>query len=1638
VIITIPLGPTYKVGGSLSYSFQLVYNSKVWDYQPATYNNENYREALPDRMSNAGMGWSISLGRLLEPDDPENDTYPPNWTYVGKDGGTHVFYATLHEGENEFDTNNDNQYTRDGSYIRMRKLSSTLRTVELPDGTIQSFAPFNGRQRLTQIRDRFNNALNVSYSADEKTWTLTDTSDPVNPRTHRIVFSQTVWPYYDKVLDHIDLAGFNGLTSTYSFSYSLPTYPKPCTQTLPIRTTVFVPVLAGIFLPDGSLYSMDYQSTVDPINCEGPGAVTRLTLPTFGRIEWTYRSWALPGDGCAVDADYFDRSHGVATRRFVNADGTESALWSYAPALSPTPGDPGGHICSNSQFPWYPANEELKTTVTTPLKDQIVSYFSVHDRIFDSEHGFSGYDHGLPFTRFQTDATGTRFLSTQAYDCDAVGANCVLRRSTYVRYDRDQHVPYCTAEDTFSYDCENLNRRLASSRTVFNDDGNRFADVNYSNFDGLGHYRSVATDGNMPSGNVRVMEKDYNPTHGRYEIDPVTNAPVPGVHTYSILYPVDPWVLGTWASEKVTEGTNTAYTETCFEAGTGFLQRRRSFTGNGTAQSANDVLAVYSRDTLGNLTSEKLYGGDLQALATGVATCSMTPPATTQYWLDHTYQYGVRNSSQYKDASGAATGTLAFKKLDQDVDRSTGLVSVSRDVAGIATIYDYDVMGRMMTAKPQSTPGAAWDQYTYFKATSTTPARVEARQCTPASQTTCTAATQKQYEYDSFGRLVKEKQWLADGTFNKQVTTYDPMGNKATVSKVQPDTTPDASLKKTTYSGYDVFGRPGLITPSDGTAHNITFSYTGVRQRTTTVNLGTGVLDVNGNIPETAASVTEVYDRQGRLWRVNEPSNPTTGANVTTEYAYDEGNRIGVVKTTAPEGTQFRYFDYDGLGHLNSETHPEKGGLQVKYSKYDPLGNFGRVQDSASGPNDLTFTCDRAGRQTQVRETGGAARVLKQLTYADPATSCGACNGKIRQALRNNYVTIGATPYTIAITETYTYGGPLGAITQRDTSARTNGATTGEDFTQTFGYNSLGQVNNLGYPQCTHLDCTSDGAAQPRTVTASYVNGWLSKIPGFVDTAITYHANGLLNQLVHSNGVTDVQTIDTTSWMQRPQSFSTTGALANWSSGTYKYDGAGNITKIGTDWFRYDKVRRLVASAVHDGLTGGGTEKQQSYTYDTFGNITQIATTIGGVTTTRATPTAWDTNRLTSGVYDNAGNLTSWSGASYSWDGLNKMWRMVNGTEDWIYLYTADGERVWSFKSGSNLSRWTLRDLSNRVLREYQNNAGVWSVIRDYVYAGKNVLASVAPGQSPLHFHVDHLGTPRLITNSAKQQVAFHAYYPFGEEATAFNQDTERMKFAGQERDLASLAGAGDDLDFLHARFYSPLTFRFLGVDPVIGKPTTPQSWNRYAYALNNPIRIVDPSGMEPEQRSHTFFDDLYEWIKRGVKHYLDKYNPPRRASADDPNVQALIEADASPDILPQNQIATVQEGMNEAGATLVAGGATIAIAIGLQSAGDKVIEVLSEAAAAEITEGGLTAAGRALQKHGSRLGSAFPKAKGSPAEISRVAQEIVDDILSDPGTTFTRRYHPRYASDVIEVVAPDGRGIRYTGTGDFMGFLEP
>src|SRR5262249_40753134 len=122
------------------------------------------------------------------------------------------------------------------------------------------------------------------------------------------------------------------------------------------------------------------------------------------------------------------------------------------------------------------------------------------------------------------------------------------------------------------------------------------------------------------------------------------------------------------------------------------------------------------------------------------------------------------------------------------------------------------------------------------------------------------------------------------------------------------------------------------------------------------------------------------------------------------------------------------------------------------------------------------------------------------------------------------------------------------------------------------------------------------------------------------------------------------------------------------------------------------------------------------------------------------------------------------------------------------------------------------------------------------------------------HYHLDHLGTPRVITTDNGVIVGKHTYYPFGAEMNLTPQESPavRMKFTAHERDL--FAGDNTSVDYMHARFYNSNLGRFLSVDPNVDVEKNlpePQRWNRYAYVTNNPLQYIDPDGKERLQAYH-------------------------------------------------------------------------------------------------------------------------------------------------------------------------------------------
>ena len=309
----------------------------------------------------------------------------------------------------------------------------------------------------------------------------------------------------------------------------------------------------------------------------------------------------------------------------------------------------------------------------------------------------------------------------------------------------------------------------------------------------------------------------------------------------------------------------------------------------------------------------------------------------------------------------------------------------------------------------------------------------------------------------------------------------------------------------------------------------------------------------------------------------------------------------------------------------------------------------------------------------------------------------------------------------------------------------------------------------------------------------------------------------------------------------------------NWGSGVaYSYDGSGNVRQIGSDALVYDAVNRLV-QADTDGI-------RRNYEYDAFGNRTRCRQAQGtanesdcqfGYTISSLT------NRINGATYSGAGNLETLGGIgthTYAYDALNMQTSDTAGASVREYIYTASDERIAVYTVGQYWN-WTVRDTAGKVLREFTSSDGPnglgtasWEWKKDYVWRDGLLLATrQMTGSTPTtyHYHLDHLGSPRRITNDSDLIVGVHDYFAFGPETSSAQNEPSLtlLKYTAHERDVVT-TGSWETLDYMHARYYSPALGRFLSTDPArIWDANRPQSWNLYAYAGSSPLTFVDPDG---------------------------------------------------------------------------------------------------------------------------------------------------------------------------------------------------
>jgi RHS repeat-associated protein len=184
-------------------------------------------------------------------------------------------------------------------------------------------------------------------------------------------------------------------------------------------------------------------------------------------------------------------------------------------------------------------------------------------------------------------------------------------------------------------------------------------------------------------------------------------------------------------------------------------------------------------------------------------------------------------------------------------------------------------------------------------------------------------------------------------------------------------------------------------------------------------------------------------------------------------------------------------------------------------------------------------------------------------------------------------------------------------------------------------------------------------------------------------------------------------------------------------------------------------------------------------------------------------------------------------------------------TAGMTYVYDGDGKRVIKC-SGTypTCSSGTLYWMgwTSDVSAE-SDLAG--NVIENYIFFNGQRIARRDASNGAVHYYFsDHLGTHSLVTdaNGTMPPQEESDFYPYGGEIPVSGSDSNHYKFTGKEHDAES------GLDNFEARYLGSSLGRFMSPDPaslLAQKPTSPQSWNLYAYAMNNPLVFIDPTGLD-------------------------------------------------------------------------------------------------------------------------------------------------------------------------------------------------
>ena len=603
-----------------------------------------------------------------------------------------------------------------------------------------------------------------------------------------------------------------------------------------------------------------------------------------------------------------------------------------------------------------------------------------------------------------------------------------------------------------------------------------------------------------------------------------------------------------------------------------------------------------------------------------------------------------------------------------------------------------------------------------------------------------------------------------------------------------------------------------------------------------------------------------VYNDKGNLCFVLQPMYQTT-ADIELyafEYKYDGHGNCIWKKLPGAEYIEYVYDNYDRMTY--SQDGNQRKNNRWMYYQYDAMGR-------PSGQGECTEKNRDSNPVQHIRSYYDGYYILSQSGFNNPDFPKGNTSyikgrlagsiisvpgsgskiyiayfydikGRVMQETRSNL--LGGHDVTIT---TYTFTDKPATVTHIHTASGKN--TWIEVYTYSYDHaDRISKVQHtLGGTTITLYDATYDDLGRLKTkslhgsttnkLTYTYnLRGWLTGITGTRLTQNLYYNTGV--GTAKYNG-----SISSMTWKAGNESTVrgykfTYDGLDRLLNGTY-----GEGEQLNSNSGRYsENVTGYDKNGNITGLERYGRSGSSSYgmcdalTYTLNGNqmirVDDLVSIGAGNDETDFKDAVKQANEYT---YDANGNLTKdlnkgITGITYNCLNLPNAVTFSDGSTI-TYIYSADGTKLRTVHKIGSVT--TTTDYCGNVI--YENNTA------KLLLTGEGYISL---SDKKYHYYLqDHQGNNRVVADKDGNVEETNHYYPFG-GVFASSQNVQPYKYNGKELDTKKGLNWYD----YGAREYDAVLGRFTTMDPMAEKY---YAVSPYTYCVNNPIKIVDPTGMLTE-----------------------------------------------------------------------------------------------------------------------------------------------------------------------------------------------